>query len=100
MLFWDWSRNEDEDVYSPTWYADDGETVDGQYGVERPCPRCHETADDYDSPDPCLGQIPGVVGACCGHGNIEQAHVVFDDHSVLHGIAAIRFFEEANSGQG
>lgn len=26
---------------------------------ERPC---------GDGPDPCLGHLPGVISACCGHG--------------------------------
>jgi hypothetical protein len=35
--------------------------------VERPCKRCGRmpTSEGYDA---CLGYIPGVVSACCGHG--------------------------------
>lgn len=27
-------------------------------------------------PDPCLGWLPGVSHACCGHGDSEEAYVV------------------------
>jgi hypothetical protein len=30
-----------------------------------------------DGPDPCIGMIPGVAGACCGHGNPGRAYVVW-----------------------
>lgn len=28
------------------------------------------------TPDPCLGYIPGVAHACCGHGDVYAAYVV------------------------
>ncbi|MGD9893963.1 MAG: hypothetical protein AB7R89_06265 [Dehalococcoidia bacterium] len=34
---------------------------------ERPCPSCNRLAEP-GGPDPCLGMIPGAIGACCGHG--------------------------------
>jgi hypothetical protein len=50
-----------------TWaYADDGSPAT----VERPCVKCHITADP-GAPDPCLGTLPGVHSACCGHGAEE-----------------------------
>jgi hypothetical protein len=30
----------------------------------------------YLGADPCLGWLPGVVFACCGHGGESRAHVV------------------------
>lgn len=49
--------------YHDWFYADDGTTAN----VERPCKRCGRipTLEGYDA---CLGQIEGVVSACCGHG--------------------------------
>jgi hypothetical protein len=29
-----------------------------------------------DGADPCLGRLPGVVNACCGHG-VEGGHIIF-----------------------
>ena len=47
-----------------TWhYKDNGEPAE----IERPCVRCGQmpTPEGYDA---CLGEIPGVKAACCGHG--------------------------------
>jgi hypothetical protein len=40
----------------------------------RQCPKCRLAIGD--GPDPCLGWIPGAVGACCGHGE-EGGYVMF-----------------------
>lgn len=37
------------------------------------CPKCGETV-VRGQPDPCLGILPEVAHACCGHGNIEEAY--------------------------
>ncbi len=47
------------------------ETGLGQPGY---CPKCEQ--DCPEGPDPCLGLIPGVAHACCGHGNVTKAYVV------------------------
>lgn len=40
----------------------------------RPCGRCNRfpTADGHDA---CLGTLPGVMNACCGHGQQKDAYV-------------------------
>ena len=39
-----------------------------------------KTKEGYDA---CLGTLPGLTNACCGHGNIEEAYVQFSDgHSI------------------
>jgi hypothetical protein len=58
-------------------YADDLTPIvdtEGAY-VERPCRHCGLLATP-DGPDPCLGMLPGVRSACCGHG-IEEPYVAF-----------------------
>ncbi len=55
LIKWWWGR----------WvYVDDGMPADDS---KRPCPRCARfpTSEGYDA---CLGHIPGVKAACCGHG--------------------------------
>ena len=44
-------------------YSDDKSPI----SVERPCVRCGElpTKEGYDA---CLGYIPNMKSACCGHG--------------------------------
>lgn len=36
-------------------------------------------------PDPCLGKLPGVKHACCGHGKKESAYVMFENGIVIRG---------------
>ena len=44
-------------------YADTGAALD----PNRPCRRCGRPPAP-DGADACLGTLPGVVSACCGHG--------------------------------
>ncbi len=48
-------------------YKDTGEIATRRGCVERECLQCHKmpTAEGYDA---CLGYLPGVNDACCGHG--------------------------------
>jgi len=91
VTFEQYLRDPDPDpaleVWSPTFFADDGVIVGSENagGEDRPCPQCHlfatwdgnpppessEADPDYGCqmpPDPCLGWLPGVSNACCGHG--------------------------------
>jgi hypothetical protein len=52
----------------------------GQY----PTPKGH---------DRCLGTLPGVMNACCGHGGAKSAYVQFPDGVRISGVAALYFFE-------
>ena len=42
------------------------------------CPKCDMSVKDIEE-DPCLGHLPGVSFACCGHGNQEKAYIVFEN---------------------
>lgn len=56
------------DEASKSWkYSDNNESVENN---ERPCKRCGKmpTKDGHDA---CLGNMPGVKHACCGHGELE-----------------------------
>ena len=54
-------------------------------GIERPCGHCGLIAtrsplyrdDPTGPPNPCLGHLIGVIGACCGHGEVGRAYVLF-----------------------
>ena len=48
-------------------FVDTGGSI---YQEERPCPKCHfsRTARGHD---PCNANLPGVRGACCGHGRVD-----------------------------
>jgi hypothetical protein len=53
-------------------YSDTGEPI----SVERPCVLCGEmpTSEGHDA---CLGTLPSVTSACCGHG-AQRGFVVFE----------------------
>lgn len=45
----------------------------------RTCTKCGELC-VRGEPDPCLGYLPGVAHACCGHGEpTKVAYVAFDN---------------------
>ena len=68
------------------WFYEDGLPLPSAGGEVRPCMRCGALFAD-DAPDACLGMLPGIDNACCGHGMRENAYVRF-----LNGIT-IRAFE-------
>lgn len=57
----------------------------------RGCGFCH-LANADDGHDPCIGELRGVMNACCGHGIEAHAYVQFDDGTVLRESAAVRHF--------
>lgn len=44
-------------------------------GNERPCGKCGEVRED--GVDVCLGRLPGVENACCGHGVDSESYIQF-----------------------
>jgi hypothetical protein len=38
-----------------------------------------------DRPDACLGKLPGVIDACCGHGRKTRAYIVFKSGLIIRG---------------
>jgi len=70
-------------------YADTGEPTAGN---PRPCGNCN--ADDRtDGHDACIGELKGVMNACCGHGDTSVAYIQFLDGSTLQGKAASMVLE-------
>lgn len=74
-------------------YTDNGALTETTWR-SRPCGSCGgpETEDGHDH---CLGELPGVVNACCGHGVIVEAYAQFGDGSRLAGNEAAAFFKMA-----
>lgn len=56
----------------------------------RLCKHCkiENTPEGHDG---CLGILPGVMNACCGHGNDNESYVQFPDGKVIRGEKAISF---------
>jgi hypothetical protein len=59
---------------------------------DRPCGKCGEYATE-EGHDACLGTLHGVMNACCGHGDIEDAYVQFLDGFSISGEDAIIILE-------
>ena len=55
---------------------------------DRPCGNGGkmETKEGHDA---CLGTLPGVMNACCGHGILSEAFVQFMDGTGINGVDAI-----------
>lgn len=51
---------------------------------DRPCKTCGAVKRDANGHDPCISELPGVIHACCGHGE-EQGYVVFENGITLRG---------------
>lgn len=47
----------------------------------KPCPKCNEMPTS-EGCDACLGKLPGVVNACCGHG-VEEGYIEFENGKLL-----------------
>ena len=56
---------------------------------DRACGHCglSNTPEGHDG---CLGTLPGVMNACCGHGDVRSAYVQFWDGRSIHGNFAQR----------
>ena len=63
-----------------------------QHGRERPCTACGNRSEE-GGPDYCLGELPAVKAACCGHGFPEEAYFVFVNGQELRGPEAVRLQE-------
>jgi hypothetical protein len=88
---------EDDETHSPAWWPDTGLSVASS---PRPCPGCDVVA-EAGGPDPCLGMLPGVKGACCGHklpSWRQGPYVAFEDGGVLRDEDASGWFREHHVG--
>lgn len=47
------------------------------------CPLCGLERQSYNGPDPCLGYLPGVEFACCGHGR-DHGYIKFSNGIIIY----------------
>jgi hypothetical protein len=66
-------------------YADTGCLVREERN--RMCGVCGES-NTIEGHDACIGSLPGVSNACCGHGWIGDAYVQFEDGRCIRGAEA------------
>ncbi|WP_180897148.1 hypothetical protein [Martelella soudanensis] len=71
-------------------YADTGAPTAATWRT-RPCGHCgqHDTPEGHDA---CLGRLPAVKNACCGHGHRREAYAQLRHGPTLRGRAARAFF--------
>lgn len=62
---------------------------------DRPCGHCGR-GNTPEGHDACLGTLPGVMNACCGHGDPNDAYVQFEDGSDIRGEAALEWVWRAS----
>jgi hypothetical protein len=53
--------------------------------LKRGCAACGLKRTEAYGPDPCLGYLPGVQNACCGHG-IQYGYVQFENGLTIRGV--------------
>ena len=81
------TRGHDIEYIDDKWYfCDSRDPVDENY-TGMPCGHCgkHDTADGHDG---CLGTLPGLMNACCGHGKLGEAYIQFLDGTIISGNSA------------
>jgi len=71
--------------HSAVWDGERWLTADGADADRLPCTHCGRVAQDERGPAPCLGALPGVSSACCGHGERKRAWIVFASGVVVRG---------------
>ncbi len=68
-------------------FSASGEPVEDSWR-KLPCGICGEKSTE-EGHDKCIGILLGVMNACCGHGQIDEAYIVFSDKYILRGSDAL-----------
>jgi len=66
------------DIDSKRWVYSDNLHPAGY----RTCNHCGKFVSSI-SLDPCLGKLPGVKYACCGHGDSEKSYIMFENGIIV-----------------
>lgn len=77
------------------FFSASGKPVKGHWRTE-PCGHCGKV-NTPEGHDGCLGTLPGVMNACCGHGVVAEAYVQFVDGSVVSGDVAEQYLVAART---
>lgn len=77
--------------YGQWWYKD---TRTKTVGDIRDCGYCG-LSDAKEGHDGCLGTLPNVMNACCGHGIEDDAYIqFFDERQSLYRLDAIKIINK------
>ena len=71
-------------------FEDTGEPT---VGSDRPCGHCdrYHTVEGHDA---CLRTLPGVMNACCGHGEVSEAYVQMPNGETVQGQDALDLIDK------
>jgi len=78
-------------------YSDTGQLV--RELPDRACGHCGRS-NTPEGHDGCIGALPGVIGACCGHGDDADAYVVFEAGQRIDGEPAATWMEWRRAALG
>jgi hypothetical protein len=81
-------RGHEIEYLNDEWVYCDTKQPTVQTHKERACGYCgkRNTPEGHDG---CLGKLQGIMNACCGHGQMNEAYVQFLDGAAIHGEDAI-----------
>ena len=71
------------------WRYVDNDEPTAETHMTRPCGECGKFSTP-EGHDPCIGTLPGVMNACCGHGEQIEAYVQYAGGDTVRGVDAIR----------
>jgi hypothetical protein len=60
------------------WAATGRFLIMGAHASDPPCTLCH-LPPTPEGHDPCLGTLPGVTSAFCGHGGVVEGYRIYAD---------------------
>jgi len=72
---------------SGAWFYEDNSHVN--LNSIKPCPKCGKTPTS-EGHDACIGNLPGVSYACCGHGN-HRGYIQFTNGITIRGNFEIEY---------
>ena len=89
--------NEIEKVNGSWQFADNGDPVASTWKT-RPCGYCGK-CNTVEGHDGCLGTLPDVINACCGHGRASEAYIQFSGGSTVRGQLALNLIQKRTKGR-
>ena len=77
-------RGNDIELIDGEWVYSDTKEATAFTFKGRPCGNCNEqnTIEDHDA---CLGTLPGLMNACCGHGEVNEVYIQLLDGVSIYG---------------
>jgi len=69
------------------WYFCESGDLVRETHKDIPCDYCGNK-DTIDGHDGCLGTLPNIMNACCGHGEDDEAYIQYLNGNIVRGLLA------------